>query len=71
MNKILAALSIAAALSSTGVFAEDKLHVSMENGKQRIDFSLNGNGKCVLIDDKITCQPMPRPRIKVASSETN
>jgi hypothetical protein len=71
MNKILAALLIAAALLSTGAFAEDKLHVSMENGKQRIDFSLNGNGKCVIIDDKITCQPMPQPQIKVASSETN
>ncbi|MBI3527048.1 MAG: hypothetical protein HY067_03695 [Betaproteobacteria bacterium] len=42
----------------------------MENGKQRVDFSLNGNDKCVMIDDKIHCQPMPRTPIRVASSTT-
>lgn len=76
MNKILAAAPIkialiAAALSGTGAFAEDKFHVSMENGKQRIDFSLNGNGKCAIVDDKITCQPMPQAPVQVASSESN
>ena len=71
MNKILATLLIATALSSTGALAEDKFHVSMENGKQRIDFSLNGNDKCVIINDKITCQPMPQPPVRVASSESN
>jgi hypothetical protein len=70
MNKIFTALLIAAALSSTGAFAEDKFHVSMENGKQRIDFSLNGNDKCVMIDDKIVCAPMPQEAIRVASSES-
>ncbi len=43
----------------------------MENGKQRVDFSLNGNDRCVMIDDKIHCQPMPRTPIRVASSESN
>jgi hypothetical protein len=76
MNKVLAAALIKTVLigiiaSSTGACAEDKFHVSMENGKQRIDFSLNGNGKCVIIDDKITCQPVPQPAMKVASSEAN
>ena len=71
MNKILAALLIAAALSSTGAFAEDKFRVSMENGKQRIDFSLNGNDKCAIVNDKITCAPMPKAAIRVASSESN
>ena len=76
MNKILAAAPIkialiAAALSGTGAFAEDKFHVSMENGKQRIDFSLNGNGKCVIINDKITCQPAPKAPDRVASSDSN
>lgn len=71
MNKTLSTLLIAAALSSTGALAEDKLHVSMENGKQRIDFSLNGNDKCVLVNDRITCQPMPQPPVRVASSESN
>ena len=70
MSKILTTVLIAAALSSAGAFAEDKLHVSMENGKQRIDFSLNGSDKCVIINDRITCQPMPQAPIKVASSET-
>ncbi len=71
MNKIMTAVLIAAALSSNGAFAEDKFHVSMENGKQRIDFSLNGNDKCVIINDRITCQPKPQAPVRVASSESN
>ena len=71
MNKILSTLVIAAVLSSATAFAEDKMRVSMENGKQRVDFSLNGNDRCVMIDDKIHCQPMPRTPIRVASSESN
>ena len=71
MNKILATLMTAAVLSSTTAFAEDTLRVSMENGKKRVDFSLNGNDKCVMVDDKITCQPMPKTPIRVASSESN
>ena len=71
MNKILSTLLIAAALSSSAAFAEDTLRVSMQNGKQRVDFSLNGNDKCVMIDDKIHCAPMPKAPIRVASSESN
>ena len=71
MNKILNTLMIAAILSSSGAFAEDKFRVSMENGKQRVDFSLNGNDRCVLVDDKIHCAPMPVTPIRVASSESN
>ncbi len=71
MNKILSTLVIAVALSSSTAFAEDTLRVSMENGKQRVDFSLNGNNKCVMVDDKIFCQPMPATRIRVASSTSN
>jgi len=71
MNKILSTLLIAAVLSSTGAFAEDTLRTSMQNGKQRVDFSLNGNDKCVMIDDKITCAPMQQAPIRVASSESN
>ena len=58
MNKILATLLIAAALS-------------METAGNRADFSLNGNDKCVMVDEKITCQPMPKAPIRVASSESN
>ena len=71
MNKILSTLMIAAVLSSSAAFAEDTLRVSMENGKKRVDFSLNGNDKCVMIDDKITCAPMPKEPVRVASSESN
>ena len=71
MNKILSSLLIAAALSSASAFAEDTLRVSMESGKTRVDFSLNGNDKCVMVDDKITCAPMPKEPVRVASSETN
>jgi hypothetical protein len=70
MNKILSSLILAAVLASTSALAEDTLRVSMQDGKQRVDFSLNGNGKCVMIDDKITCQPMPQPRVRIASSES-
>ncbi len=71
MNRILSTLLIAAALSSATAFAEDTLRVSMQNGKQRVDFSLNGNDRCVMIDDKITCAPMPKEPVRVASSESN
>ncbi|MEO8006200.1 MAG: hypothetical protein ABI771_14900 [Betaproteobacteria bacterium] len=75
MNKFLAALIqlalIAAALASNGASAEDRYRVSMENGKQRVDFSLNGNDKCVMIDDKIVCAPMPKVKVQLASSESN
>ena len=45
MNNLLTTLLIAAALSSTASFAEDRYRVSIEDGKQRIDFSLNGNNR--------------------------
>jgi hypothetical protein len=70
MNKIYSGLILAAILTSTSALAEDTLRVSMQDGKQRVDFSLNGNGKCVMIDDKITCQPVPQPPVRVASSES-
>lgn len=74
MNKILALVQIAliaATLGSNGAFAEDRFRVSMENGKQRVDFSLNGNDKCVMIDDKIVCAPMPKAKVQLASTESN
>jgi hypothetical protein len=71
MNKLLSTLLITALLSSASAFAEDTLRVSIENGKKRVDFSLNGNDKCVMIDDKITCAPTPKEPVRVASSESN
>jgi hypothetical protein len=58
MNKILSSLVIAAVLSSTSAFAEDKFRVSMENGKQRGAISVNVSDKCVMTDDKFACEPM-------------
>ena len=40
-------------------------------GQQRVDFSPNGNDKCVMIDDKIRCAPIPKAPIRVASTESN
>jgi hypothetical protein len=75
MNKLLAALIqialISAALASNGAWAEDRYRVSMENGKQRVDFTLNGNDKCVMIDDKIVCAPMPEAKVRLASTESH
>ena len=70
MNKILATLAVSATLFSISALAEDTLRVSLENGKQRIDFSLNGSGKCVMIDEKITCQPVKQAPTRVASAES-
>ena len=43
----------------------------MAIGKQRVDLSLSGNDKCVIINDRITCQPKPQAAVHVASSESN
>ena len=40
------------------------------HGKQRIDFSLNGNDKCVIVNDRITCQPAAKAPDQMASSES-
>ncbi len=74
MNKFLALVQIAliaAALASDGASAEDRYRVSMENGKQRVDFTLNGNDRCVMIDDKIVCAPVPKAKVRLASTESN
>ncbi|HVY07452.1 MAG TPA: hypothetical protein VHB46_15870 [Burkholderiales bacterium] len=68
MNRILAAALIVTALSSTAAFAEDRYRTSIENGKQRIDFSLNGNDKCTIVDDKVACAPMAIDKVRVAST---
>ncbi len=71
MNKILAALLIASALSSSAALAEDRFRVSLEDGKQRVDFTLDGTNLCVMLDDKIVCKPIPKEQVRVASSDSN
>jgi hypothetical protein len=71
MNKILTVLAITAALSTSTALAEDRYRVSIEDGKQRIDFSLNGNDKCVIIDDRIRCQPARKAPARIAATDTH
>ena len=51
MNKILSSLLIAAALSSSVVFAEDVLHTTMVDGKRRVDFTFLAGGDSDLVRD--------------------
>ena len=71
MNKMLAALLIAAALSSSGALAEDRFRVSLEDGKQRVDFTLDGTNTCVMLDDKVVCRPISKELVRVAASVSN
>lgn len=72
MHKILSSLLIAAALSSSVVFAEDVLRTTMEDGKRRVEFTLHGKPECVMVDDKIFCAPgVTRAPIKLASTVSN
>jgi len=71
-TKILTRLLIAAVSSCSAVFAQDNLRVTMENGKQRVEFALHGKTSCVLVDDKIFCAPAARRApIKLASTVSN
>ena len=71
-TKILTGLLIAAALSCSGVFAQDSLRVTKENGQQRVQFALHGKTSCVMVDDKIFCAPATtRAPIKLASTVSN
>lgn len=71
-TKILTSLLLAAALSCSVVFAQDSLRVTMENGKQRVEFALHGKTSCVMVDDKIFCAPAAtRAPIKLASTVSN
>ncbi len=71
MNKMLAALLVATALSSSAALAEDRFRVSLEDGKQRVDFTLDGTNVCVMLDDKIVCKPISKEQVRVASSGSN
>jgi hypothetical protein len=51
----LLALTLAQA---PAVLAEDMIRVSVEEGKKRTEFRLNGNLECVLENQRITCVPV-------------
>jgi hypothetical protein len=72
MTKTLTSLLLATVLSCSVVFAQDGLHVTMENGRQRVEFALHGKTSCVMVDDKIFCAPAAtRAPIKLASTVSN
>ena len=54
-SKLLTGLLIGALLS-TSALAENRIDVSVVNGKQQANFSL-GDSKCVLVGDVIKCMP--------------
>ena len=59
MNKILATLLIAVALSNTSAFAANGAGLSMETAGNRADFSRIEHNMCVMLDEKIDCAVMP------------
>ena len=72
MNKISTSLLIAATLSSAVVFGEETPRTATETGKHRVEFTLHGNTRCVLVDDKVFCAPgTMRAPIKLASTAAN
>ncbi len=72
MNKILTSLLIAATLSSAVVVAEETVRTATENGQRRVEFTLHGKTRCVLVDDKIFCAPgNARTPIKLATTTSN
>jgi len=56
-TKLLTSLLMAALLASSAAFAADNaIQVSMADGKQEARFSV-GDSRCVLVDDRIQCEP--------------
>ena len=55
IHPALLALTLAQA---PAVLAEDMIRVSVEDGKKRAEFRLNGNLDCVLENQRITCVPV-------------
>ena len=57
MTKLLTSVSVITALLYSTAFAADSFKVGMEDGKQRVEFSLHGKTGCVLVDGKVFCAP--------------
>jgi len=68
-TKLLTGLTVTATLLCSAAFAEDTLKVSVDGGKQRVEFALHGKTSCVMLDNKIYCAPATtRAPIRLASS---
>jgi hypothetical protein len=66
-TKVLITL-LNASLLCSAAFAADTLKVSMDGGKQRVEFALHGKTSCVMLDNKIFCAPAAtRAPIRTAS----
>ena len=71
-TKLLPSLTVTTALLCSAAFAADTLKVSMEDGKQRVEFSLHGKTGCVLVDAKVFCAPAnTRAPIRLVSFTSN
>jgi len=71
-TKLLTGLAFATAMMCSIAFAGDKLNVTMQEGKQRVEFSLHGKTGCVLVDSRVFCAPAStRAPIRMASSATD
>ena len=71
-TKILTGLTVTATLLCSAAFAADTLKVSMEDGKQRVEFALHGKTSCVMLGDRIFCAPATtRAPTRLASSTSD
>ena len=71
-TKLLTSITVTATLLCSAAFAADTLKVSMEDGKQRVEFALHGKTSCVMLDNKIFCVPaIMRAPVKLASTVSN
>ena len=71
-TKLLTTLAVTTVLLCSAAFAADTLKVSMEDGKQRVEFALHGKTSCVMLDNKIYCAPATtRAPIRLVSSTSD
>jgi len=71
-TKLLTSLIVTTALMCSAAFAADALKVSVEDGKQRVEFALHGKTSCVMLGDRIFCAPATtRAPTRLASSTSD
>ena len=71
-TKLLTGLTVTTALLCSAAFAADARKISVEDGKQRVEFALHGKTSCVMLGDKIFCAPATtRAPTRLASSNSD
>ena len=69
-TKLLTSVVVIGTLLCSTVFAADTVKVSMDGGKQRVEFALHGKTSCVMLDSKIFCAPATtRAPIRLAATD--